>query len=62
MIMKEKSINLSFVKMNFSDLLNFNHAVTVECNGLGQLHGTWGELAVIPEVDSFELVSGNVKP
>lgn len=33
--MKEKSINLSFVKMNFSDLLNFNHAVTVECNNDG---------------------------
>ena len=31
-------------------------------DGLGQLHGTWDGLAVIPEVDSFELVSGNVKP
>lgn len=25
-------------------------------DGLGQLHGTWGGLAVIPEEDSFVLV------
>ena len=24
----------------------------------GQLHGTWGGLAVIPEVDNFEIVKG----
>ena len=25
-------------------------------DGLNQLHGTWGSLAVIPEVDTYEFV------
>lgn len=25
-------------------------------DGVGQLHGTWGSLAVIPELDSFQVV------
>lgn len=25
-------------------------------DGIGQLHGTWGSLAIIPEVDKFEVV------
>ena len=25
-------------------------------DGMGQLHGTWGSLAIIPEEDKFELV------
>lgn len=30
---------------------------TVEAiDDIGQLHGTWGGLAVIPETDSFELI------
>ena len=29
----------------------------VECiDSLGQLHGTWGGLALIPEVDEFQIV------
>lgn len=32
----------------------------VECiDGIGNLHGTWGGLAVIPETDIYELVGGN---
>lgn len=26
-------------------------------DGLGQLHGDWGGLAIIPEVDEFEIIS-----
>lgn len=26
---------------------------------IGQLHGTWGSLAVIPGVDSFEIFKGD---
>ena len=26
-------------------------------DGIGQLHGTWGGLAVIPEKDEFEVIS-----
>ena len=30
---------------------------TVEfIDSIGQLHGTWGGLAIIPEVDEFEIV------
>lgn len=30
---------------------------TVEfIDSIGQLHGTWGGLAIIPEVDDFEIV------
>ena len=25
-------------------------------DGIGQLHGTWGSLAVIPEADDFEII------
>lgn len=25
-------------------------------DGMGQLHGTWGGLAVIPNVDDFEII------
>lgn len=28
-------------------------------DGIGNLHGTWGGLAVIPETDIYELVGGN---
>lgn len=29
----------------------------VECvDSMGQLHGTWGGLAVIPEIDQFEFL------
>ena len=27
-------------------------------DSMGQLHGTWGGLAVIPESDSFEIIEG----
>lgn len=25
-------------------------------DGIGQLHGTWGDLAIIPEIDEFEVM------
>ena len=25
-------------------------------DGIGQLHGTWGSLAIIPEADDFEII------
>ena len=34
---------------------------TVEfIDALGQLHGTWGGLAVIPGIDTYEIVGDNV--
>ena len=28
-------------------------------DGMGQLHGTWGGLAIIPEEDTFEVIKEN---
>ena len=28
-------------------------------DGIGQLHGTWGGLAIIPEEDTFEIIKEN---
>lgn len=33
--------------------------VVESIDGIGNLHGTWGGLAVIPETDIYELVGGN---
>lgn len=34
-----------------------NKSGTVTCiDDLGQLHGTWGGLAIIPEVDTIEII------
>ena len=30
--------------------------IVMSIDSLGQLHGTWGGLAIIPEVDEFELI------
>lgn len=30
--------------------------VIVHIDSIGQLHGTWGGLAVIPQVDRYELI------
>lgn len=33
--------------------------VVESIDGIGNLHGTWGGLAVIPKTDIYELVGGN---
>lgn len=30
--------------------------VVESIDGIGQLHGTWGSLAIIPEEDTFEIL------
>ena len=30
--------------------------VVEHIDGIGQLHGTWGGLAVVPSVDKFEII------
>lgn len=36
---------------------NGKEGVVEHVDDMGQLHGTWGWLAVIPNVDSFEVLS-----
>lgn len=33
--------------------------VVQHIDGIGQLHGTWGGLAIIPDVDEFEVINEN---
>lgn len=30
--------------------------IVEDIDAIGQLHGTWGSLAIIPEVDKFEII------
>ena len=39
------------------DTYNGREGVVLHIDSLGQLHGTWGGLAVIPEEDEFEVIS-----
>jgi len=35
---------------------NGREGVVEHIDGLGQLHGTWGGLAIIPEIDIIEII------
>lgn len=35
---------------------NGREGVVENIDGIGQLHGTWGSLAVIPEIDQFRII------
>lgn len=35
--------------------------VVTRIDSLGQLHGTWGGLAIIPEEDIFQIINGENK-
>lgn len=35
--------------------------VVIRIDSLGQLHGTWGGLAIIPEEDTFQIINGENK-
>lgn len=38
-------------------LLEGKTGVVTDIDDLGQLHGTWGGLAIIPKLDSFEIIN-----
>ena len=35
--------------------------IVMRIDSIGQLHGTWGALAVIPEEDTFQIINGGTK-
>lgn len=35
---------------------NGREGVVQFIDGIGQLHGTWGSLAVVPEIDKFRII------
>lgn len=42
------------------DSYNGNIGIVTFIDALGQLHGTWGDLAIIPEVDSFVCIQNTI--
>ena len=43
------------------DSYNGKEGIVERIDGIGQLHGTWGSLAVIPGVDEFEIINECLK-
>ena len=48
---------IRIIEMKGEDRYNGREGVIEFIDGLNQLHGTWGGLAVIPEQDTIELIS-----
>ncbi len=48
---------IRIIEMKGEDRYNGREGVIEFIDGLNQLHGTWGGLAVIPEQDTVELIS-----
>jgi len=40
-----------------AELLVGKEGVVTDIDDLGQLHGTWGGLAIIPKLDEFEIIT-----
>ena len=40
-------------------LLEGKEEVVTDIDDLGQLHGTWGGLALIPKLDKYEIIETN---
>jgi hypothetical protein len=50
---------IRIIEMKGEESYNGREGVIEFIDGLNQLHGTWGGLAVIPEQDTIELINGN---
>lgn len=48
---------IRILKMEGEPNYNGKEGVVLYIDSLGQLHGTWGGLAVIPETDRFTIVN-----
>jgi hypothetical protein len=47
---------IRIISMDGVAVCNGSQGVIEFIDGMGQLHGTWGGLAVIPSIDEIELV------
>lgn len=50
---------IRIIEMKGEESFNGREGVIEFIDGLNQLHGTWGGLAVIPEQDTIELINDN---
>ena len=51
---------IRIIKMKGEDHYNGREGVIEYIDGLDQLHGTWGGLAIIPEEDLIEVINSEV--
>ena len=54
----EFKIGMKIRIINMKDEPQYNNKIGIieKIDDLGQLHGTWGSLAVIPELDEIEII------
>ena len=51
---------IRIIDMNGEDHYNGRKGVIEYIDGLDQLHGTWGDLAIIPEEDLIEVINNDM--
>ena len=52
---------IRIINMKGEDHYNGREGVIEYIDGLDQLHGTWGDLAIIPEEDLIEVVKNDMQ-
>lgn len=49
-------IRISYLQGDLNDRYSGREGVIEYIDDIGQLHGSWGSLAIIPELDKYELI------
>ena len=52
---------IRIIDMKGEDHYNCREGVIEYIDGLDQLHGTWGDLAIIPEEDLIEVINNDMQ-
>ena len=52
---------IRIIDMKGEDQYNGRDGVIEYIDGLDQLHGTWGDLAIIPEEDLIEVINNDMQ-
>lgn len=52
---------IRIIDMKCEDHYNGREGVIEYIDGLDQLHGTWGDLAIIPEEDLIEVINNDMQ-
>lgn len=47
---------IRIIEMNGEPSYTGKDGIVTHVDGIGQLHGTWGSLAVIPGTDEYEII------
>jgi hypothetical protein len=52
---------IRIIEMKGEDHYNGREGIIEYIDGLDQLHGTWGDLAILPEEDFIEIINSEVQ-